>query len=177
MSIEKIIAAIPEKSEADRKKMRVNAERWLASGTESQKEQASRFLDALDEQGAVEDKERHETLSAMPLSERVVEAFQTRPATPTEEKAIRALLARPGSTATELSRACGWKGQIWHTRFATMCKNREADLWPVEPAATRDAHYYSGILAEFDPEVSRFTMKPDVAVALVELGIGEPADA
>ena len=171
MSIDKVIASIPSKSEADRRKMRTNAQRWLSSGTEAQKRQARQFLDALDAQIMSERKKLNEVLSAMTLAARVVEAFCKQPPTPTEEKVIRALLDHPGSTSTALSRACGWKGQIWHNRFGTMCKNREIDLWPAEPFAHRDANFYSGILADLDPDGNRFTMKPDVARAFSELGI------
>jgi hypothetical protein len=175
MTIDKIIAIIPSKSDAQRRKMRENADRWLSSGTEPQKAQARRLVDALDAQGAAEHQQRHDEVTAMTLSERVVEAFRRRPPTPSEEKAIDALLAHPGATSRQLSAACGWKGQIWHTRFGTMCKNREADLWPAEPSTARDANFYVGILTTFDPDGDRFTMKPEVVEGFAELGISAPA--
>lgn len=171
MSIDKIIASIPTKSDAARRKMRENATRWITSGTDAQKRQAGQLLEALDAQIMSERAKLNEVLSAMTLAARVVEAFRKQPPTPTEEKVIRALLDHPASTSTELSRACGWKGQIWHNRFGTMCKNREINLWPAEPSATRDANFYSGILADLNPEGNRFTMKPDVVRAFADLGI------
>lgn len=171
MSLDQIIASIPAKSEAERRKMRANAERQLATGTESQKAQARQLIAALDAQAEAEHKTLYDRLSAMPVAARVVEAFRKHPPTPTEEKVIRALLDQPGSTSTRLSGVCGWKGQIWHTHFGTMCKNREAYLWPAERFDGRDTSFYSGILADFNRDGARFTMKPDVAAAFAELGI------
>jgi len=171
MSIDRIIAAIPDKSEADRRKMRTNAERWLAKGTPAQQADAGKMLEALDAQTVTERQEQSDHVQAMPIIDRVIEAFTKRPPTPTEDTVIRALLNNPASTSTELSRACGWKGQIWHKHFGTMARNREADLWPADPSQTRDANFYSGILADLDPEGNRFTMKPGVAAAFAAMGI------
>jgi hypothetical protein len=171
MSIDKIIASIPEKSTADRAKMRANAERKLASGSPAQKTDAQKLLDALDAVIQAERQKLNDLLSKMPMSARVTEAFRKRPPTANEETVIRALLDNPASTSTDLSRACGWKGQIWHAHFGTMAKNREADLWPAEPFATLDANFYSGILADFDPDGSRFTMKSEATLGFAALGI------
>lgn len=171
MSIDRIISSIPSKSEADRSKMRANGKRLLKSGTATQQAQARQMLEALDDIIVAERETLNALLSSMPISARVTEAFRKRPPTPTEETVIRALLNNPGATSTELSRACGWKGQIWHTHFGTMAKNREADLWPAEPAVTRESNFYSGILADFDPNGSRFTMKPEAALGFETLGI------
>lgn len=56
-----------------------------------------------------------------------------------------------------------------------MCKQREAYLWPAEKFERRDASFYTGILAdaEFVDDTWYFTMKPDVAQAFSELGLGE----
>lgn len=171
MSIDKIIASISDKSEADRKKMRANAERLLSNGTEPQKAQARQMLDALDAQTAAERKTIYDRLSGMTVAARVVEAFRKHPPTPTEEKMIRALLDNPHSSSTVLSRACGWDGTAWQLHFGTMCKAREAYLWPAETYGKHETSFYSGILAAFDRDGARFTMKPDVAAAFAELGI------
>ena len=55
--------------------------------------------------------------------------------------------------------------------FGTMCKNREVYLWPATRSENRDAAFYSGIIATFDPTGALFTMKPDVVAAFKELGI------
>jgi hypothetical protein len=171
MSIDKIIASLPDKTDAERAKMRGNAERWVSNGTSAQKVDARQLLDALEAVIMAEREELNALLSKMPVSARVAEAFRKRPPTPTEETVIRALLDNPASTSTELSRACGWKGQIWHNHFGTMARNRMADLWPAEPSAIRDTNFYCGILCDFDREGSRFTMKPEVVLGFTALGI------
>jgi len=171
MSIDRIIAALPGKSEADRRKIRTNAERWQATGTPAQQAEANKMLEALEAQTVSERQAQSEHVEAMPVFDRITEAFTKRPPTATEEAVIRALLDNPASTSTELSRACRWKGQIWHTHFGKMARSREPDLWPADPSQTRDAHFYSGILADLDPDGNRFTMKPEVAAAFTEMGI------
>lgn len=171
MSIEKIIASLPDKSQAERNKMRKNAERLLTQGSETQKQQSRALLDALASQEHIERKSLYDRLSGMTVAARVVEAFKKYPPTPTEEKVIRALLDNPHSPSSVLSAACGWDGKTWQMHFGVMCKEREAFLWPAETYGKHNASFYSGILAEFDRDGSRFTMKPDVVAAFVELGI------
>ena len=76
----------------------------------------------------------------------------------------------PGSTSTELSQALEWGGQAWHMHFGTMCFNRAVYLWPAPKSEVRAADFYSGILADLSSE-NRWTMKPEVEVALSELGL------
>lgn len=166
-----IIASLPHKSQAERARIRTNAERWVKSGTPAQKAEGKKMIAALDALGEAEAKTLYDRLSGMTVAKRVVEAFRKQPPTETEVTVILALLNYPGSTSTGLSKACGWKAQIWHTHFGTMCKKREADLWPAEPFTKRDANFYSGILADLDPNGNRFTMKPEVADAFAELGL------
>ena len=168
---DKIIASLPQKSTAERARIRANCEDKLANGTPQQQADARKVLDALDALAQSEAATLYDRLSGMTVAARVVEAFRKQPPTETEVTVILALLNTPAATSTDLSRACGWKGQIWHTHFGTMCKKREADLWPADPALTRDGNFYSGILADLDPEGNRFTMKPDVAAAFAELGM------
>lgn len=175
MSIEKTLAAIPGQSPAERARLRANAERLSATGTPAQQAQAKAVLAELDRVTQEEAARLHAAVSAMDMAARVAAAFTRRPPTKTEETVIRALLDNPHSTSTELTRACGWKGLIWHTHFGTMAKLREADLWPAEPFTKRDANFYSGILADFDPDGNRFTLKPEVALAFAALGIAPRA--
>jgi hypothetical protein len=70
-----------------------------------------------------------------------------------------------------LSKAYGHDSQIWQMHFGNMAKDREADRWPAEPFAKRDASFYCGILADFDPDGSRFTMKPEAVLGFAALGI------
>jgi len=169
--VDKAIASIPAKTEADRKKMRVNAERLLTSGTPAQKLDARKLLDALDATIKAEREKLNDRLSNMPMSARVADAFRKHPPKPGEENVIRALLDNPHATSNELSRAYGHDSQIWQMHFGNMAKAREADLWPAESFAKRDANFYCGILADFDPDGSRFTMKPEVVFGFAELGI------
>lgn len=110
-------------------------------------------------------------LRGMDVAQRVVEAFRAVPMTPTEEKLIQALLDNPGVTSAQLSAALGWGGGSWHLHFGTMCFHRAVYLWPAPRAEKRDKDFYSGILADFDNDGSRFTMKPAVVKALAAMGL------
>ena len=169
-----LIGTLPHKTAAERARMRSNADRLSTKGTATQKTDAHRMLAAMDALTLTEQQTLHDTLSAMTVADRVTAAFRSLPPTDTEQTVIRALLNNPAATSTTLSAACGWKGQIWHRHFGTMCKRREADLWPANPAQTRDGNFYSGILADLDPDENRFTMKPDVVRAFASLGL-QPA--
>ena len=173
MNVSKIIAAIPAKSEAERRQIRTNAERYLAGGTDDEKAAAQSVIAALDQQEATEHKALYDRLSGKDRAERVVEAFRAIPPTDTDSKVIWALLENPNSTSTELSQACAWGSMTWQMHFGMMCEKREVYLWPAERFEKRDASFYSGILADFDQETSRFTMKPDVAEAFAALGLGK----
>ena len=165
MSLKQIIATLPNKSPAERTKMRDNAERLLYDPKRQGDAQA--LLDALD---AIETADR-QALMDMPDADRVARAFARTPPTETEARLLKVLLDHLGSTSTELTQHLGWGAQSWHMHFGKMCKAREADLWPAEKFGKRDAYFYTGILANFDHDGSRFTMKPGVAVALATLGI------
>lgn len=171
MSIEKIISTLPLKSNAERDRIRVNAQRLLADGKPAQKVDAEKVIVALDDLAESEHRTRYERLKDAPVSQRVIEAFQAEPPTDTEVKVIRALLANPHATSAALSDACGWRGQVWHAHFGAMCRAREVWLWPAERSVLRDSNFWSGILADFDAETSTWTMKPDVAAAFCELGL------
>lgn len=171
MTIDKFIEIYRSKSKADRLVMRKNAERQLANGTPPQKLVARQLLDAYDMVDREEGEAEVERVKLMPMAARVVEAFRKRPPTRGEEDVIRALLDNPHATSNELSKAYGHDSQIWQMHFGNMAKAREADLWPAEPSETRDANFYCGILADFDRDGSRFTMKPEVALGFADLGI------
>jgi len=167
MNVERAIAALPGKTEAERGKMRDNAARWLATGTSAQQADARKLLEALDA-ATLSDRQK---LKDRPLSARVAEAFHKRPPTPNEEKIIRALLENPHSTSGELTSACGFDGLIWQMHFGNMAKAREADLWPAEYSDNLGAPFYCGILAGFDENGNRFTMKPEAVMGFAAIGI------
>lgn len=103
-------------------------------------------------------------------AEKILRAFESCPLTDAQRRAVEALLNRPNSTSTELSRVCGWGGRYWNLVFGTMCKQREPLLAPAPCSKIRHGPFYSAILADFNSETWRFTMKPDAAVAFSTLG-------
>jgi len=180
MTIDKIIAAIPEKSPEERKRMRENAAAWLASGDAKKIAAANGVIAALDACEGAEARERHERLSAMTPAQRLVAAFASDPLTETERLLVQALIDNPGETSTTLGRLIGWKGKSWHMHFGKMCKRREATLWPAAKFESRDAYFYSGMLTEQAQDEKgdwRFTLKPDLADAFATLGLRPPRRA
>lgn len=170
MNIDKIIAGLPGMSQQERERVRANAEKLLDSGNVEQKAAAAKVSEALREVEEAEHQALVDRLNGMEVSARVVEAFRVNPMTETEAKIIQVLLDHPGLTSTELSQALGWGAQAWHMHFGTMCFNRAIYLWPAPKSEVRAADFYSGILADLSPD-NRWTMKPEVEVALSELGL------
>ena len=171
MSLDLQIARLPQTSQEERDRIRTNAARWAASGTQAQKEQAARMLVALDALIQAERQSFYDSIKDHSVADRVVAAFRKNPLTETEAKVVQALLDHPGSTSTALSRACNWGGQRWHLGFGELCKAREAWLWPAVKSVVREASFYSGILADYDPDKGGWTMKPEVAAAFGVLGL------
>jgi len=172
MNIDRHLAAIPAQSAQEREGIRANANRWLTSGTEAQIEAATRLVAALDAFEAEQSRALEERLMAMPVALRVVEAFSRRPFSDNERRVIQTLLDHPGSTTTELTRYAGLgESMIWQMHFGNLCKAREDLLWPAKGAETRDGPFWCGILADAERGTNRFTMKPDVAAAFLELGL------
>jgi hypothetical protein len=175
MSIQKLIDALPDRSKAERAQMRANASRLLAEGTPGQQADAKALLAALDTLETEEQAAFIGDLKGMPVPERVFRAFVEEPLTDTEAKIIKALLDNPGSTSEQLSAACGWKEKSWHLHFGKMCEKREAYLWPAETYGKQDMPFWSGIMANLETSTGRWTMKPDVALALEKLGLRSKA--
>lgn len=172
MNIERHLAAIPTQTAQERDGIRANANRLLSSGTGAQKDAAKSLLAALDAFESEQSKALEERLMSMPVARRVVEAFTRRPFTDNERRVIQTLLDHPGSTTTELTRYAGLgESMIWQMHFGNLCKAREDLLWPAKGAETRDGPFWCGILADAERGTNRFTMKPDVAAAFVELGL------
>jgi hypothetical protein len=168
MSLDRILATLPEKSRETRDRMRNNATRIAGSGTPKQQAGAANLTRALDdfEARAVEE------ICDTPVAERVIRAFTARPLSETELKLLTVLLSHPGATSTELTQQLGWRAQFWHPHFGTMCQNREADLWPAKQSVSRPGKYFwTGIPATYDKGSSTFTMKPEVVTAAAPLGI------
>lgn len=170
MNIDKIITSIPGMSRQERERVQANAEKMLETGNDAQKQAAERVLATLGQTEHAEHQALVDRLSGMEVSARVVEAFRVDPMTETEAKIIQVLLDYPSSTSTELSQALGWGAQSWHMHFGTMCANRAVYLWPAPKSEVRSADFYSGILANLSSD-NRWTMKPEVEVALSEIGL------
>jgi hypothetical protein len=151
--------------------MRANAEHSLASGTREQQDGASALIAAIEAQNEADHVALIGELKQLPVAERLLRAFVIAPMTETERKVLKALIDNPGATSEELSRAAGWKDNVWHLHFGTMCFDRSLYLWPAPKSEVRDARFWSGILADFDDTSRGFTMKPDVAQAMEKLGI------
>ena len=171
MSIDQIINSLPERTFAERLRMRENAEKWLTERDKVKVTSAAQLIGALDKLEEEERAELNAKLSGMTDAERIARAFTEDPASETETKIISVLAAHPGLSSEELSEQLGWKGQTWHLHFGTMCQEREHNLWPSEPSKKRDARFYSGILADLDLESGTWTMKPEVAEALAGIGV------
>lgn len=171
LNIDRHLAAIPAASAMSRAQMRTNAEGWLASGMDDQREAAQRMIEALDQQEQAEHETLMGELRGLDTAERVIRAFTVKPMTETETKLVQVLLDNPGSTSTALSQALGWKAQSWHMHFGTMCADRALYLWPAPDAEHRSGKFYSGILADLKEPENLFTMKPNAAAAFERLGL------
>ena len=171
MAIDKIIAALPTKSPAERVKIRFNAMEKLGSTNLRLQGEAKQVIDALDE---IERKERVALAAAMSeldVTERIMAAFTALPLTETEISVIQVLLDFPNSTSAELSQHLQWGGQAWHMHFGLMCEKRASYLWPAPDAQSRSGKFYSGILVNLKEPENRFSIKPEVAVALSSFGL------
>ncbi|MCG6121810.1 MAG: hypothetical protein MEP57_03765 [Microvirga sp.] len=169
MNVERIISALPGMSHQEREGVRANAEKLAASGDSDKALAAARVIKALGELEASEHSELVNRLNGLEVSARVIEAFRVFPMTETEIKITQALLDNPNSTSAELSQALGWGAQSWHMHFGAMCAERAVYLWPAPKSEVRATDFYSCILANISAD-SRWTMKPEVAVALAEVG-------
>lgn len=172
MSVEQIIASLPDKTAEACERIRQNALRLRSQGTPQQREDAERLLDALAALEEPGDATPYDHLSPEEVAQRIKRAFTRRPMTAVEEKCIRALLNNPHAPSEDLSRACGWNGVIWQVYFGSMCRDRLADLWPVEGGTQSwGKPFFSGLFATFDRDGSRFTFRPEVQAGLAALGL------
>ncbi|ASP90303.1 hypothetical protein [Sinorhizobium meliloti] len=154
-----------------RANLRENAERLLGSGSPTEKSKAQDVLDELARVIGIEEMQRRDTVARMGIPARVANAFTSTPPAETEQALLQVLLENPDHTSQALSAKLTWGGQSWHMHFGKMCEKREHLLWGAEPAATRDANFYCGILANYSDVSHGFTMKPEVAEGLAAIGI------
>ncbi|WP_164155266.1 hypothetical protein [Sandarakinorhabdus rubra] len=179
MSTEKLIAAIPGQTKAQRDQMRANATNRLANGTPVQQAEAAAIIAAIDACEAQERVAFLGELSGLDVPERLIRTFTDAPMTDTEAKVLKALLDHPESSTEQLSAACGWKDLSWQLHFGTMCERRRAYLPPPTVYGEDNTPFWSGILADLDQREHpwKWTMKPEVAAALANLGLRPKKDA
>lgn len=171
MDVDRIISAIPGRTEAERDRMRINAERCIADGPEKMREAAVQVIEALDQQKLDEADAFANRITNMGPKDRLTAAFAAMPPTKMETKLLAALLGHPQSTAQELSVLCGWQGRIWQKRLETMYAKRGAYFAPTAPGAEPQEVSGFELLAEQNAEDERFTMKPEAVEVLAALKI------
>ena len=88
--------------------------------------------------------------------ERARQAFDDVPLNTREKQAISALLDAPGSTAPELSAACGWMTTGWRTQMLLLCQRRRRKLWPGELATDITNGIIITALADYNPDTLQF---------------------
>lgn len=168
MDVDKIIAAIPGRTDDERGRMRANAERCIADGPEKMRDAAQQVIEALDQQ-AVDDATAFDTrIASMGPMDRLVAALAAFPPTKMETKLLSALLNTPQSTAQELSVLCGWQGRIWYKRLEAMCTKRAAYLASAEPGAATPDNTGVELFVEMDSADDRFTMTAEAVAALAQ---------
>ena len=127
MSVDKLIAGIPKRSEPERKVMRKRALVVMQSVSPAVAADASCLFVALEAFATDQLTAREQlvkSLAAEPLTKRVVVAFQTVEPSPTEALLIRVLLNNPDSTCAELSTRIGWAPNTWDMAFGAQCQKR-----------------------------------------------------
>lgn len=169
MPIQRLVASIPTMSDEQRRVLRENAQRGL--GQPEKASQAQSVLAALDAYEVQSAEALRAEIEAMPVVERIIQAFRAVPLSETERTAIQSLLDNPGSTSAVLSERAGWRGQAWHLRFGLMVEARRHRLWAGEWVQSRKAEFYSGILADYDGATGNWTMKPEAAEAFAAFGL------
>ena len=166
-----VIQAIPKMGVEERHILRKRATAWLKSGSKEQAAGAKAALEALE---AVETREREDLVrhvESLDKTQRVAEAFQRVPLSEHERRVVLALLDYPGQSSEALSKSLGWEGQAWQLHFGTLCKERRHLLWSGPYEERRRAEFSAGILADFDSETRRFTMKPEAVEGFRRIGL------
>ena len=178
MSVDKLIAGIPKRSEPERKVMRKRALAAMQSGSAAVAADASHLfvtLEAFPTDQLSAREQLVKSLAAEPRTKRVVGAFQTVEPSPTEARLIRVLLNNPDSTCAELSTRIGWAPNIWDMAFGALYQKRSHFLRALAGTPSEDASSFLPLLTlpSRGPDgVIRYTMKPEAAEAFRQLGYG-----
>ncbi len=163
MNVERLIASLPNKNDAERRTIRTRALGWADNGSDTEKTAARQVLSAfakLDDRQANSD----------PVS-KVERAFGAIPVSDIERALIQVLLDNPGATSTELTEAMGWQDKAWQLHFGKIGWDRQEYLWPAAWVEKRNAPFKAGILADYDDQTHGFKMKPDVVSGLARVGV------
>lgn len=169
MDVDKIIAAIPGRSDAERGRMRANAERCIADGPEKMRAAAQQVIDALEQQALDEAASFADRINDMGPTDRLVAAFTAMPPTKMETKVLEALVNHPQSTPQELSVVCGWQGRTWQKRLETLYAKRAVYLSPSDAGVEKPVGIGFELLASQDPADECFAMRPEAIEALASL--------
>ena len=98
-------------------------------------------------------------------------AFARMPPSDLEVSLMQVLLDHPGATSTALTEAIGWQDKAWQLHFGKIGWDRQDYLWPAPWSKARNEPFKAGILADFDEEISGFTMKSEVVEGLERIGV------
>ena len=177
MEVDKIIRAIPAMDKDQRRTLRDRAAAWDAEGKAGRAADAQSVLEALDAAEVMEREQVTRHVANLDKTQRVVEAFTRPELTEHERRVVQLLLDNPGLSSEALTREAGWGGQAWHLHFGLLCRARGHLLWPAPFEESRSADFFSGILADFDPETRGFTMKPEAVQGFRQLGLTLTAKA
>ncbi len=105
-------------------------------------------------------------IAGLSRKDRVKRAFDDMPLDARETEAICALLDKPGSTAVDLSRACGWMDTSWRTQMLLLCQRRRKYLWPEGISGDVTNGIIITALAEYDALNLTFSPRSDILRSL-----------
>ena len=176
MSIQKTINALPNRTDAERAGMRVNAARMQAKGTPAQQAEAAAMLTALDAHDAAlasRDAKAAIKVTKLPLEQRAIAAFEKLPPSPTEWRMNQVLIDHPGSSCAELSAQLDLAPNMWDMEFGSLSAKRAAFLrdFAGTPSAGKSENLPLLTLQERGEDgIIRYMMKPEAIGAFRQLG-------
>ena len=125
----KILEKLPEMDAEAIRALEANAERMRATGSEDQKHDASRVMQAIADERQRRDVARVQTVANLDLRGRVELAFREMPPRENEVAALKAIAANPGQDINALGRVLGVRdGAYVNLVVGELCKAREVYL-------------------------------------------------
>jgi hypothetical protein len=176
MSIDKLIASIPTLTAAQRRSMRENVLKTLQSADPAKVKEAEHVLAALDAHEAgltAAHNAKMEANARLPFAERFAEALRQEPLSPTEERLLQVLLDHPGGSCAELSACMGWAPSTWDMGMGSLCAQRRGWLHGFSAMGEGKSENLALLTDQTrgDNGEIRYTLKPEVAAALADLGL------